>query len=162
MTMGHFKAQFGEVFGLTFGLVFALTLVIFPLIFMTGGTRPEPFPTGFYVLSVLFGLIIFAVPVLLKSALVAPIVFATLIFALSRVLPVGLAFVIAATASAVATSYCSIMIDVNLFPPGLAWRETGHLFALLLAKTAATITILVATPVWFVTRANSESEKYAR
>ena len=162
MTTGDFKAQFGEAFGLTFGLVFATTLFVFPLVLLMGGTRPESFPTGFYVFSVLFGLIGFAVPILLKSALIAPITFAVIIFALRRVLPVGFAFVIAAAGSAFASCYCGIMMDLDLFPPGLAWRETRHSFAVALGATAAPIAILVATPVWFVTRANSESPKHAR
>ena len=162
MTTGDFKSQFGEAFGLTFGLVFATTLFVFPLVLLMGGTQSDTFPSGSYRFSVWFGLIFFAVPILLKSALVAPITFAIIMFALRKFLPIGCAFVISAAGSAFASSYCGIMIDIDLFPPGLTWREMLHSFAVALGATAASITILVATPVWFVTRANSESPKHAR
>lgn len=161
MNKSNFNLKYGAAFQLTFVLVFILTLVLFPLLLILSGREPDAFPSGVYVFSMFFGLIVFAIPVLVKAAFVAPIVFVAVAFASEKFLPAWIAFIAGAVTSAFFTAFLGIIINIDIFPPAFSWDTDARTFALLLAKTTATIAVFVATPVWFVVRANREGLNYA-
>lgn len=150
MTTTEFNAVFGDPFRLVFVLTFVLTFLAFPFVLAVQVGEPLGAYAGtLFFLSWLIGAFAFAVPLLFKSLVIAPLIFVSLVWTGRFVLPDLLTFILACTACAFASCFVAMRLNIDLFPPGLSWEPGRDQYGVPLGITAAVIAAFVAVPIWF-------------
>ncbi len=133
-----------------------MTFFVYPAVFFgTGGTTAaDDGASGFYVFTLFFGAVFFAVPLLFKSGLIAPISFGFVVTALDPFLPDWLTFLLASVASTFLCCYLGFRINIDIFPPDIWWNSTPISLAQSIGATAVVCAALVGLAIWPIYRTN--------
>lgn len=127
---------------MTFGITFFLTIIAVP--FILAGSGQENISGGAFVVYLL-GALTVGLPLLMKSIIVAAVVFFVCYRLVSLLLPKRLVFVASAVIAAYVSASTSIMVNIDFLPPAISFDSRSLAFASMVGLVAGAIAAFVAS-----------------